>query len=45
LNIIDRVVKSELRVDPKITIKGNFHTVFSLKEAYVTPKAIEILIE
>ena len=45
LNIIDSVAKSELLVNPKIIIKGNFQTIFSVKEEYFTPKDINILIE
>ena len=45
LNISDSIEKSELLSNPKITIKGNCHTVYSGIEEYFTPKGIEILIE
>ena len=45
LNIIDSVAKSKLLVNPKLTIKGNFHTIYSVKEEYFIPKDIQILIE
>ena len=45
LNILDSIEKSELLLNPKITIKGNCHTVYSGIEENFTPKDIEILIK
>jgi len=45
LKISDSIEKSKLLVNPKITIKGNCHTVYSGIQENFTPKDIQIVIK
>lgn len=45
LNITDSIEKSEFLLNPKINIKGSFHTIYSRIEENFKPKDIEILLE